>query len=232
MRKLSQGVSKNIRSRSQLLNAQTDVINAANSADGDRDNAAQQFPEDPFVIGAPDLRNMTQENFGNRENSTKQSVLVKRVNRDGVVVSGLDRSMADGQNEDDQGTLGSQGGQTIAQESNIVNYEVNDGSVSRLRSTMYITGQNKKKYALKNGQQKTKGSPSKKANPSIGGTMIINLGDRTQTNFANSRPEEDQNMVVGVTDIATGQSHVQHPSKKNFNPKLQPKRNFHGRSGS
>ena len=37
--------------------------------------------------------------------------------------------------------------------------------------------------------------------------MIINLGERTQTNFGN-RMEEDVNMVVGVTDIATGASHV------------------------
>ena len=83
------------------------------------------------------------DNSGN-----KQSVLVKRVVRDGVVVSGLEnRGPADGDgppfmneaHEEDRGTLGSQGANTVNRESNIVNYETNEGSVSRLRSTMYIT---------------------------------------------------------------------------------------------
>ena len=53
--------------------------------------------------------------------------------------------------------------------------------------------------------------------------MIINLGERTQTNFNGNRLDEDKNMVIGVTDMATGATHVQHPSNKNFNPKLRPK---------
>ena len=64
--------------------------------------------------------NLTQNDFGNRElsgnrelNEKKQSVLVKRVMRDGVVVSGLERRNEKGNMqrrevlEEDQGTLGS-----------------------------------------------------------------------------------------------------------------------------
>ena len=50
--------------------------------------------------------------------------------------------------------------------------------------------------------------------------MIINLGERTQTNFVN---EGSVDMLVGVTDMVTGASRVQHPSRKNFNPKIKPK---------
>ena len=39
-------------------------------------------------------------------------------------------------------------------------------------------------------------------------------------------------MLVGVTDIVTGASHIQHPSNKNFTPKLRPKQTYHQASGS
>ena len=156
---------------------------------------------------------------------------------DGVVVSGLDeKSYVNGKNktvsdplDEDQGTLGSQGGNTAARESNIVNYETNESNAGRLRSTMYITGKSQR-FAIKQGQKKTSAnksiSPNQKST-NIGKTMIINLGERTQTNFGN-RMEEDVNMVVGVTDIVTGASHVQHPSNKNFNPKIRPKQMYMG----
>lgn len=160
------------------------------------------------------------------------------------MVSGLEnRSYIDNKNkasdllEEDQGTLGSQGANTNARESNIVNYDTNEGSAQpRLRSTMYITGKNQR-FAIKQGHKKTSvtksnnKSPSPRNNPNIGKTMIINLGERTQTNFGN-RIDEDINMVVGVTDIATGASHVQHPSNKNFKPKIRPKQMYRGQSGS
>ena len=59
--------------------------------------------------------------------------------------------------------------------------------------------------------------------------MIINLGERTQTNFVN---EGSVDMLVGVTDMVTGASRVQHPSRKNFNPKIKPKHTMQQRGGS
>ena len=92
----------------------------------------------------------------------------------------------------------------MARESNIVNYATNEGSESRLRSTMYITGRSQR-FAL-NASKNRAGRPG--GHSPIGNTMIINLGDRTQTNFGNSRLANDIDMLVGVTDIVTGASHV------------------------
>ena len=89
----------------------------------------------------------------------KQSVLVKRVLNDGRVVSGMESQYHRGEQkelEEDQGTLASNGNgsaaaaNTAAKESNIVNYATNEGSDSRMRSTMYITGKSQK-FALPHG---------------------------------------------------------------------------------
>ena len=79
---------------------------------------------------------------------------------DGRVVSGMESGFKqDKEMEEDQGTLGSNGNvsvgggaaNTMAKESNIVNYgATNEGSDSRMRSTMYITGKSQK-FALPNG---------------------------------------------------------------------------------
>ena len=62
--------------------------------------------------------------------------------------------------------------------------------------------------------------------------MIINLGERTQTNFGNMQTVNDVDMLVGSTDIVTGASHMLHPSNKNLNPKMRPKHDFGKRAGS
>ncbi len=59
--------------------------------------------------------------------------------------------------------------------------------------------------------------------------MIINLGDKTQVGF---NLGHDHDMVIGVTDIVTGTSRIQHPTSKNLYPKIKPKQDFHGRSSS
>lgn len=85
-----------------------------------------------------------------RGKGNKQSVLVKRVMKDGRVLSGLDfqadmRLKSDNHEEEKQTLGGSQERHsieeqnTIRRESNIVNYATNDGS-DRLRSTVYISG--------------------------------------------------------------------------------------------
>ena len=58
--------------------------------------------------------------------------------------------------------------------------------------------------------------------------MIINLGDKTQVGF---HLGHDHDMVVGVTDIATGASRIQHPASKNLYPKIKHKQDY-GRSSS
>lgn len=79
----------------------------------------------------------------------------------------------------------------LARESNVVNYATGQSNESRLRSTIYISGKSQK-FALGGGQGKPKGghqlmadgqprgSPSSIRSP-ISKTMIINLGERTQT---------------------------------------------------
>lgn len=135
-----------------------------------------------------------------RGKGNKQSVLVKRVMKDGRVMSGLDfqadmRMKSDNQEEEKQ-TLGSQERQfvgqqnTIARESNIVNYATNQGSESRLRSTIYKQGSPNAVSSVA-GNSLTK-SPR-------GKTEIINLGDKKKLSRA-----EIGDMVVGVTDIITG----------------------------
>ena len=165
-----------------------------------------------------DHHHQTQQGF-NLDTPNKQSVLVKRVLGDGRIVSGIEnyvRSKSD-LLDDDQGTLGSNGFHTIARDSHVVNFATADGSDSRLHSTMYVTGKSQK-FALKKNTQQSGNSP--RANKKT--TMVINLGERTLTNF-NKKPEKDVDMVVGVTDIVTGASKVLHPSNKNFNPKIRPK---------
>ena len=44
--------------------------------------------------------------------------------------------------------------------------------------------------------------------------------------------KNDIDMLVGVQDIVTGDSHIQHPSKNNLNPKLRPKKDFGKRADS
>ena len=96
-----------------------------------------------------DQRHMTQggDFFRGTSPGNKQSVLVKRVMQDGRVVSGLEslhNKVASENQDEDKGTLGSVAGSgerdDMAKESNIVNYGTADGTDSRMRSTMYITG--------------------------------------------------------------------------------------------
>ena len=189
----------------------------------------------------PDQRHMTQGGFyrGTSPNN-KQSVLVKRVMKDGRVVSGLESlhaKVASENQDEDQGTLGSVAGSagrednTMARESNIVNYGTADGTDSRMRSTMYITGKSQKFKIATGKNSKNSNQP---VNASISKTMIINLGDRTVTNkfdfgnannFGNAEIHQDGTveMVVGETDVVTGISHVAHPNNRNFNPKMKHK---------
>ena len=73
-----------------------------------------------------------------------------------------------------------------------------------MRSTMYITGKSQRFVLQNKAKKETQVSPNANNSP-IGKTMIINLGERTQTGFGN---KGDVDMLVGVTDIVTGESHV------------------------
>ena len=54
--------------------------------------------------------------------------------------------------------------------------------------------------------------------------MLINLGERTHASKFPINADQMGDMVIGVTDIATGATHVQHsPGKDKFSPKLKPK---------
>jgi len=63
-------------------------------------------------------------------------------------------------------------------ESNVVNYATNEGSQSRMRSTMYITGKSQK-FALNANRATRNNAKLSDSHSPIGKTMIINLGDRT-----------------------------------------------------
>ena len=114
----------------------------------------------------------------------------------------------------------------MARESNIVNYGTAEGTDSRMRSTMYITGKSQKFKIATGKNSKNSNYP---VNASISKTMIINLGDRTVTsNFGNAVNAEIHNdgtveMLVGETDVQTGISHIASPNNRNFNPKMRPK---------
>ena len=148
LRKLKKGVSHG-KSRSQLSVAQSPQSALLPGADGPVNlvigGTAGAMGAGHLQLPATDQRF---NNSGTNFSPSKQSVLVKRVLRDGRVVSGLDRHGSHspqrvnsaGVLDDDQGTLGSNGGYTNARESNIVNYATVEGSDSRMRSTMYVTG--------------------------------------------------------------------------------------------
>lgn len=187
------------------------------------------------------------QGFHSRQSSpNKQSVLVKRVMQDGRVVSGLDNPSPDLANEEqdhdeDAGTLASNGEpankDNMARESNVVNYATNESNESRLRSTIYISGKSQKfalggKHAQSNARvEGARASPSSIRSP-IKKTMIINLGERTQTsNFPsgqvlNGTEQIGGELVVGVTDITTGATHILQSPQQNkdaFSPKLKHK---------
>lgn len=139
--------------------------------------------------------------------------------RDGRVVSGLDSLRGKRNSEpidEDLGTLGSQnaslghiGNNTLTRESKAV-YATNDANDSRLRSTMYITGKSQRfpiKASNLRVNQAIPGAPSPPQQ-----SMVINLGERTESNFGNMingqvSPEVD--FLVGVSDIVTGAYKIQ-----------------------
>jgi len=176
------------------------------------------------------------------ESPNKQSVLVKRVLRDGRVVSGLDKigsSMRKKQNsepaEDDLGTLGSQNAasfgnpNTRGRESKAVHHTV-DGNESQMHSTMYITGKSQRFKLNTLRLPGVKGTSPQGQNSPLAKAVVINLGERTANNFTS----KETDMLVGGTDLETGTSKMQQPqvSGKNFNPKIRPKKEAHSRAGS